>query len=146
MDGVIFDEGGKVIDEVYAWIERARGEGESTLIHGWKEYGLPVVLFVGYFMRRYRWGLGKSMAFVERRCGRLGLGEGVMGQLRRLVEKMIIKAAGELSMGWEMREPMDVDEQTIHNTYINALNLGRTKETTSSYQSKTSGKKKVSWK
>ena len=122
-DLLLLDSNDKNISEVFSFIEEAREQGQSVLIHGHKEYTLPLVLFAAYLMLRYRWALSKSIQFLQRRIGPLPIKGALLSQLRSLESRYKNRIRNDLTTEWRILPGMGLEEVTIHNTYTNAIGM-----------------------
>ena len=79
---IILDSLDKNISAVVKFVEEAKLEGESVLIHGSNSYTVSMVMFCAYLMVRYKWSMYKTVEFLESRMGRIEMGNGLIRQLR----------------------------------------------------------------
>lgn len=72
----------KNISRVIEVIEEAREHGESVLIHGCRGYTIGVVMYCAYLMLKYKWGLYKTIEFLESRVSKMDVNNMLIRQLR----------------------------------------------------------------
>lgn len=120
---VVLDPRDVVSSESFRFIEEALNAAESVLIHSVRGQSRSCCILGAYMMRKYSWGLRKTMEFLSFRRPDMNLKTAFMQQLssleRRLAEKLGSKQA--LSTGWSEADfsCLEAEDLLLRNTYLN---------------------------
>ena len=105
-------------------IEETREQGESILMHGCRSYTVGLVLFCAYLMLKYKWGLYKTIEFLESRVHKMEMSNSLIRQLRAYESRISERLLHPLTTSWELYQGISLDEITIRNTFINSFLKG----------------------
>ncbi|OLQ15653.1 Magnesium-chelatase subunit ChlH, chloroplastic [Symbiodinium microadriaticum] len=120
---VVLDPRDVVSSESFRFIEEALNAAESVLIHSVRGQSRSCCILGAYMMRKYSWGLRKTMEFLSFRRPDMNLKTAFMQQLssleRRLAEKLGSKQS--LSTGWSEADfsCLEAEDLLLRNTYLN---------------------------
>lgn len=134
----------EVFRDVYAFIEKCSGSGESVLLHSVRELSKPLTLVASYFMRKYRWTMFKSLEFLSSRASALHLAPTFIHQLAALEGKLSKAGLAAKSADWAVTEFADEEEAVLQNTLLNSRLAQMSFATTSDLSASRS--EKVKWK
>lgn len=117
---VVLDPRDEVFRDVFTFIERATNNGESVLIHSVRDLSKPLVLLTSYLMRKFRWGMFKTLEFLGSRVQNLHLAPGFIHQLSTLESKLTKSGLGPRSTDWTVTAFEDEEEKMLQNTFLNS--------------------------
>lgn len=117
---VTLDPRDEVFRDVFNFVERAAGNGESVLIHGVRDISKSLVLVCSYLMRKFRWGMFKALEFLGSRVANMHLQPGFIHQLSVLESRLTKAGLGPRSTDWAVVMFEDEEEMMLQNTFLNA--------------------------
>lgn len=77
-----------VINAIVGFIEEARQEHGTVLVHGWRSESRPFCLIAIYFMIKYQWNIFKALEYLNSRREGTEVDEGFINQLNALNAKL----------------------------------------------------------
>ncbi|KAF4688784.1 hypothetical protein FOZ60_002449 [Perkinsus olseni] len=120
---VVLDARDVVVDEVTAFVDEALDNAESVLIHSERGQGRSCTVLCAYLMRKYRWGMRKTLEFLQSRRPDVNLRQGYLQQLaafeRRLISYQKMKLSGDWSLS-SVTPKLDSEEYLLRNTFMNS--------------------------
>lgn len=106
---VVLDSADNTVSKVIDFIEEAREQGESILIHGTRSYTISLVFYCAYLMLKYKWGLYKTIEFLESRMNKLSLSSALIRQLRSYESRIMERLPQPLSTDWNIYPGMPLE-------------------------------------
>eukprot|EP00434_Breviolum_minutum_P016643 symbB.v1.2.014672.t1/scaffold1075.1/size141427/8 len=97
---VVLDPRDVVSSESFRFIEEALNAAESVLIHSSRGQSRSCCILGAYMMRKYNWGLRKTMEFISFRRPDMNLKSSFMQQLSALERRLADKSKQTLSNDW----------------------------------------------
>ena len=98
-------------------------------------------------MLKYKWGLYKTVEFLESRVNGVEISNHLIRQLRAYESRISERLLQPLSTTWDVTPGMPIDEVTIRNTYVNSFLKGENyNKTGKEWKSNNHGKQRISWK
>lgn len=118
---VILDQKDAVASETFRFIEEALANAESILIHSVRGQSRSCCILAAYMMRKYSWGLRKTMEFLSFRRPDMNLKPAFLQQLTSL-ERRLVAAKQPLSSDWTAADTSrwECEELLLRNTYLNS--------------------------
>ncbi|EER12254.1 phosphatase, putative [Perkinsus marinus ATCC 50983] len=120
---VVLDARDVVVDEVTAFIDEALDNAESILIHSERGQGRSCVVLCAYLMRKYRWGMRKTLEFLQSRRPDVNLRPSYLQQLGAFERRLISSQKMKLSSDWSLSSvtpQLDSEEYLLRNTFMNS--------------------------
>ena len=122
---VIFDERDENITEIYSFLETARLKAEGCLVHSLKGLSRSCCVLAGYFMKKFKWTLYKTLEFLHSRRPDLEIRASFFSQMNRLEAKLSLKGNIQYN-SWENLNEISAireEEVIIRNTYLNSRQI-----------------------
>lgn len=127
---VILDTKDVVANECFHFLEEALKSAESILIHSVRGQSRSSVVLAAYIMKKYNWGLRKTMEFLSSRRPDITLKPAFLQQLSQYERRLMASISGlnrKFTTDWS-EVPADPqagtyeqsDELLLRNTYINS--------------------------
>ncbi|EGR32949.1 dual specificity catalytic domain protein [Ichthyophthirius multifiliis] len=118
---IIFDDKDQVVNITYNLIEKTLEKAESILVHSEKGQNRSVCIITAYLMKKYRWGLYKTLEFLHSRRQDLEVKAYFFNQLLTLENKLKKQGVGPRSYNWnELSDRNDQEEILLKNTFLNS--------------------------
>jgi protein-tyrosine phosphatase len=86
---VILDDDDRVVNDVFTFCEEAVERGEGILVQSFRGQSRAACVLAAYFMKKYRWGLQKTLEFLSFKCPVLNPNEGFLSQLEAYEQRML---------------------------------------------------------
>jgi protein-tyrosine phosphatase len=118
---VILDSRDVVANDCFNFIEEALEASESVLVHSAKGQSRSCCVLSAYMMRKFNWGLKKTMEFLSSRRPDLNLKPAFLQQLSSHERRLA--TVKKFSMDWSdplTDHPLDSEELLLRNTYLNS--------------------------
>eukprot|EP00435_Cladocopium_sp_Y103_P049929 s2293_g15.t1 len=117
---VVLDQRDVVSSESFRFIEEALNAAESVLIHSARGQSRSCCILGAYMMRKYNWGLRKTMEFISFRRPDMNLKSAFMQQLSALERRLADKSKQTLSNDWDANfGSLEGEDLLLRNTYLN---------------------------
>jgi hypothetical protein len=121
----LFDTQEKIPDEIFKFIEEAIENHESVLIQSIRAQNRACFVIATYIMRKFRWGLMKTLEFLNSRRPEMDMRPSFLHQLQMYEGRLIARNLGPRSQRWnELSDKttyhLDNDEIILRNTYVNS--------------------------
>eukprot|EP00927_Polykrikos_kofoidii_P049234 TRINITY_DN43320_c0_g1_i1.p1 TRINITY_DN43320_c0_g1~~TRINITY_DN43320_c0_g1_i1.p1 ORF type:complete len:661 (-),score=60.84 TRINITY_DN43320_c0_g1_i1:69-1961(-) len=118
----ILDPCDEVANEVFRFVEEALEVAESILIHSVRGQSRSCCLLAAYIMKKYHWGLRKTMEFLSSRRPDVNLKPAFLQQLSGYERRLAGTIRSPFSNDWNGVDytRLDCDEFLLRNTYINS--------------------------
>lgn len=119
---IILDNRDVVAGEIYDFIEETVENAESVLIHSVRGQSRSCCVLSAYLMRKYGWGLRKTMEFLSSRRPDLNLKPAFLQQLSGYERRLMQQGKQKLSLDWDDTQfsNLESEELLLRNTYINS--------------------------
>ncbi|CAE8633628.1 unnamed protein product, partial [Polarella glacialis] len=119
---VILDQRDVVSSEAFRFVEEALQQAESVLIHSVRGQSRSCCVLSAYMMRKYGWGLRKTMEFLSFRRPDMNLKPAFMQQLSGLERRLASQSKLPLSIDWADADfsRLECEELLLRNTYLNS--------------------------
>ncbi|CAD7922503.1 unnamed protein product [Amoebophrya sp. A120] len=120
---IILDNKDVVANECFHFLEEALGNAESVLIHSVRGQSRSCVVLAGYMMRKYCWGLRKTMEFLTSRRPDISLKPAFLQQLSQYERRLVANSNKKFTVDWSEtpgNSGLDGDELLLRNTYMNS--------------------------
>ena len=119
---MIFDDRDENLTEIFNFIETARMKGEGCLVHSLKGLSRSCCVLAGYFMRKFRWTLYKTLEFLHSRRPDLEIRASFFAQMNKLEARLSAKGGIKFNSWDELNEDhvLRDEEIIIRNTYLNS--------------------------
>jgi len=120
---IILDNKDVVANECFHFLEEALGNAESVLIHSVRGQSRSCVVLAGYMMRKYCWGLRKTMEFLTSRRPDIALKPAFLQQLSQYERRLVASSKQKFTVDWSetpTNSALDGDELLLRNTYMNS--------------------------
>ncbi|CAJ1427166.1 unnamed protein product [Effrenium voratum] len=107
--------------ESYRFIEEALNAAESVLIHSVRGQSRSCCILGAYMMKKYNWGLRKTMEFISFRRPDMNLKPGFMQQLSAFERRLVERSKQPLSTDWTDANfgNLEAEDLLLRNTYLN---------------------------
>ncbi|CAK9039973.1 unnamed protein product [Durusdinium trenchii] len=117
---VVLDTRDVVSSESFRFIEEALNSAESVLIHSVRGQSRSCCILGAYMMKKYSWGLRKTMEFISFRRPDMNLKSAFMQQLSALERRLVEKSKQSLSVDWtDASNSWEAEDLLLRNTYLN---------------------------
>ena len=125
---IIFDPADQIIEQVISFIDKALENGNCVLIHSYMGNNRSCVLFIAYMIVRYGWTLESTLAYTRIAHQNMHIQPSYMNRLRQLAQRHqssidIFNVNADVS-----KLPMDHEQLTLRNSYLNGLNMACQRE------------------
>jgi len=122
---VIFDERDENISEIFSFLEAARLKSEGCLVHSLKGLSRSCCVIAGYFMKKFKWTLYKTLEFLHSRRPDLEIRASFFSQMNRLEAKLSLKGNIQYNSWEDLNEISQIREEEviIRNTYLNSRQI-----------------------
>ncbi|CAJ1398327.1 unnamed protein product, partial [Effrenium voratum] len=120
---VILDQRDVVANETFSFVEQALEAAESVLIHSVRGQSRSCCILAAYMMKKYSWGLRKTMEFLSSRRPDLELKPAFLQQLLGFERRLMSQAKTVFSADWNdgcNTNRWECEELLLRNTYINS--------------------------
>mmetsp|Transcript_97446 Transcript_97446/g.275639 ORF Transcript_97446/g.275639 Transcript_97446/m.275639 type:complete len:607 (+) Transcript_97446:73-1893(+) len=119
---IILDQRDVVANEVFRFVEEALEGAESVLIHSVRGQSRSCCVLAACMMKKYSWGLRKTMEFLSSRRPDLNLKPAFLQQLSGYERRLMSQARGPFSLDWNEADfsRLECEELLLRNTYINS--------------------------
>lgn len=119
---IILDQRDVVPNEVFRFIEEALEGAESVLVHSVRGQSRSCCLLSAYLMKKYSWGLRKTMEFLSSRRPDLNLKPAFLQQLSGYERRLMSQSKVPFSLDWNEGDfsRLECEELLLRNTYINS--------------------------
>jgi hypothetical protein len=119
---VILDSNNINANKIFSFIEEAYEQGESCLVHSVRGQSRASTVLAGYFMKKYKWSLFKTIEFLNNRRPDLEIRASFIRQLS-YYEKRLLHETGVQSDAWTelaSKPHLENDELILTHTFLNA--------------------------
>ena len=121
----LFDAAEKIPDEIFRFIEEAVEQHQSVLIQSMKAQNRACFVVATYIMRKYRWGIMKTLEFLNSRRPDLEMRSSFLIQLQMYEQRLAQRGLGPRSTQWDdlsdkQTYHLENDELILRNTYKNS--------------------------
>mmetsp|Transcript_7183 Transcript_7183/g.15639 ORF Transcript_7183/g.15639 Transcript_7183/m.15639 type:complete len:637 (-) Transcript_7183:192-2102(-) len=120
----ILDARDVVANEIFRFIEEALEGAESVLIHSVRGQSRSCCVLSAYMMKKYCWGLRKTMEFLSSRRPDLNLKPSFLQQLSGYERRLMGQSKVPFSLDWNWSDAdfsrLENEELLLRNTYINS--------------------------
>mmetsp|Transcript_66114 Transcript_66114/g.158165 ORF Transcript_66114/g.158165 Transcript_66114/m.158165 type:complete len:632 (+) Transcript_66114:103-1998(+) len=119
---IILDQRDVVANEIFRFIEDALEGAESVLIHSVRGQSRSCCVLAAYMMKKYSWGLRKTMELLSSRRPDLNLKPTFLQQLSGYERRLMAQAKTPFSFDWNGADfaRLECEELLLRNTYINS--------------------------
>jgi len=119
---IILDNRDVVANEFFSFIEDAVANYESVLIHSVRGQSRSCCVLVAYLIRKFRWGLRKTLEFVSSRRPDINLKPAFMSQLSGYERRLATHSTIPFSLDWSDNSGgnLECEELVLRNTFINS--------------------------
>ncbi|CAE8603432.1 unnamed protein product [Polarella glacialis] len=111
-----------VANETFHFIEQALEAAESVLIHSVRGQSRSCCVLAAYMMKKYSWGLRKTMEFLSSRRPDLELKPSFLQQLLSFERRVMQQSKQPFSLDWNDNNfrGLECEELLLRNTYMNS--------------------------
>jgi len=119
---VILDQRDVVANEVFRFVEMALASAESVLFHSVRGQSRSCCVLSAYMMKKYSWGLRKTMEFLSFRRPDMSLKPAFIQQLSGYERRLMAQSKFPLSLDWTDADfsRLECEDLMLRNTYINS--------------------------
>jgi len=119
---IVLDPRDVVANEIFRFIEEALEGAESVLIHSVRGQSRSCCVLSAYMMKKYSWGLRKTMEFLSSRRPDLNLKPSFLQQLSGYERRLMAQSKQNFSLDWNDADfsRLESEELLLRNTYINS--------------------------
>eukprot|EP00928_Gymnodinium_smaydae_P035758 TRINITY_DN25108_c0_g1_i3.p1 TRINITY_DN25108_c0_g1~~TRINITY_DN25108_c0_g1_i3.p1 ORF type:complete len:636 (+),score=85.63 TRINITY_DN25108_c0_g1_i3:104-2011(+) len=119
---IILDQRDVVANEIFRFIEEGLEGAESVLIHSVRGQSRSCCVLSAYMMKKYNWGLRKTMEFLSSRRPDLNLKPAFLQQLSGYERRLMAQSKTPFSLDWNDADfsRLECEELLLRNTYINS--------------------------
>jgi protein-tyrosine phosphatase len=119
---VVLDPRDVVANEIFRFIEEALEGAESVLIHSVRGQSRSCCVLSAYMMKKYNWGLRKTMEFLSSRRPDLNLKPSFLQQLSGYERRLMAQTKHAFSLDWSDADfsKLESEDLLLRNTYINS--------------------------
>lgn len=119
---IILDQRDVVANEIFRFVEQALECAESVLIHSVRGQSRSCCVLSAYMMKKYKWGLRKTMEFLSTRRPDLNLKPSFLQQLSGYERRLMSQSKSAFSLDWNDANfsRLESEELLLRNTYINS--------------------------
>jgi len=119
---IILDNRDVVANEIFRFIEEALEGAESVLIHSVRGQSRSCCVLSAYMMKKYNWGLRKTMEFLSSRPPDFNLKPAFLQQLSGYERRLMAQSKYPFSLDWNDADfsRLECEELLLRNTYINS--------------------------
>lgn len=118
----VLDPRDVVANEIFRFIEEALEGAESVLIHSVRGQSRSCCVLSAYMMKKYNWGLRKTMEFLSSRRPDLNLKPSFLQQLSGYERRLMAQSRIPFSLDWNDADfsRLESEDLLLRNTYINS--------------------------
>lgn len=118
----VLDPRDVVSNEIFRFIEEALEGAESVLIHSVRGQSRSCCVLSAYMMKKYNWGLRKTMEFLSSRRPDLNLKPSFLQQLSGYERRLMAQSKVPFSLDWNDADfsRLESEDLLLRNTYINS--------------------------
>lgn len=119
---IVLDPRDVVANEIFRFIEEALEGAESVLIHSVRGQSRSCCVLSAYMMKKYNWGLRKTMEFLSSRRPDLNLKPSFLQQLSGYERRLMSQSKQHFSLDWNEADftQLESEELLLRNTYLNS--------------------------
>jgi len=119
---IILDQRDVVANEIFRFIEEALEGAESLLIHSVCGQSRSCCVLSAYMMKKYNWGLRKTMDFLSSRRPDLNLKPAFLQQLSGYERRLMAQSKYKFTLDWNDADfsCLECENLLLRNTYINS--------------------------
>jgi len=119
---IILDQRDVVANETFNFVEQALEAAESVLIQSVRGQSRSCCILAAYMMKKYCWGLRKTMEFLGSRRPDLELKPAFLQQLLGYERRLMSQSKQTFSFDWNNSNfgMLECEELLLRNTYINS--------------------------
>lgn len=119
---IVLDPRDVVANEIFRFIEEALEGAESVLIHSVRGQSRSCCVLSAYMMKKYNWGLRKTMEFLSSRRPDLNLKPSFLQQLSGYERRLMSQSKQNFSLDWNEADfsRLESEELLLRNTYLNS--------------------------
>lgn len=119
---IVLDPRDVVANEIFRFIEEALEGAESVLIHSVRGQSRSCCVLSAYMMKKYNWGLRKTMEFLSSRRPDLNLKPSFLQQLSGYERRLMSQSKHNFSLDWNDADfsRLESEELLLRNTYLNS--------------------------
>jgi len=119
---IVLDRRDVVANEVFRFIEEASQGAESLLIHSVCGQSRSCCVLSAYMMKKYAWGLRKTIEFLSSRRPDLNLKPAFLQQLSGYERRLMAQSNIQLTLDWNAADlsRLEGEDLLLRNTYINS--------------------------
>ncbi len=122
---ILFDSKDEIANRIVEFVDGSLlGKGEGLLAHSFKGQNRVCIVVLIYLMKKYKWGLNKSMQFLKSKKQDVDIPIYFLEQLKHF--EMRLKSRKELNntdIPWEFEGLKDPEEKLLRNTYLNGVKI-----------------------
>ena len=122
---ILFDSKDEIANRIVEFVDGALlGKGEGILAHSFKGQNRVCIVVLIYLMKKYKWGLNKSMQYLKSKKQDIDIPLYFLEQLKQF--EMRLKSRNELNntdIPWEYEGLKDPEEKLLRNTYLNGVKI-----------------------
>lgn len=117
----ILDPRDTVADETFCFIEKAMETADCILIHSMRGQSRSCCVLSAYLMKKYNWGLGKTLEFVKKKRPDLDMKPAFLQQLSNYEKRLLAQSRTSFTYDWNNADfsCLESEELLLRNTYIN---------------------------
>ena len=121
---ILFDSKDEIANRIVEFVDGSLlGKGEGLLAHSFKGQNRVCIVVLIYLMKKYKWGLNKSMQFLKSKKQDVDIPIYFFEQLKQF--EIRLRSRGELTVDvpWEFEGLKDPEEKLLRNTYLNGVKI-----------------------
>ena len=121
---ILFDSKDEIANRIVEFVDGSLlGKGEGLLAHSFKGQNRVCIVVLIYLMKKYKWGLNKSMQFLKSKKQDVDIPIYFFEQLKQF--EIRLRSRGELTVDvpWEFEGLKDPEEKLLRNTYLNGVKM-----------------------
>lgn len=113
-----------VANEIFRFIEEVSEAAEGILIHSVKSHSRSCCALSAYLMKKYSWGLDKTLEFVKGKRSDCNLRPTLLQQLSNYEKRLLSQSKKSFTYDWDYTDFSDLgcEELQLRNTHINSQN------------------------
>lgn len=119
---IILDQRNVIANEIFQFVEEALQATESVLVHSVRGQSRSCCALAAYMMRKYSWGLRKTMEFLSSRRPDVDLKPAFLQQLSGYERRLMAQSKQPFSNDWHSADFSHLEDEDLllRNTYLNS--------------------------
>lgn len=115
-----------IVDKIVSFIDDSFKNGEGLLAFSLRGQNRVCVVIIIYLMKKYNWSLKKCLDYLNVKKTDVAINKNYLNQLTNFETRLVVQNKTQ-SVNWSGNNLKDSDEILMRNTYVNEIELAKSK-------------------